>query len=99
MHLEIDSQHCFKNKKEKEEVHYWNANVRVLPRIIKDDIYWSSFWVERMKYFHKHRRPTRRINYGAEEDLREINHIGEHKDIKIIKMTKKWNTMRCINVL
>jgi hypothetical protein len=35
-----------------------------------------------MKYFHKHRRPTRRIWYGAEEDLREINQIGKHEDIK-----------------
>jgi hypothetical protein len=99
MHLEIESRGGFVNKEEEEIVQRWTSCTEVMPKILEQELIASKFWVTRMKYFHKHRRPTRRIWYGAEEDLREINQIGEHEDIEIIKLTKEWNTMRCINVL
>jgi hypothetical protein len=70
-----------------------------MPKILDKELKQSRFWVTRMKYFHKHRRPPKSIMYSAEEYLREINHIGKREDIEIVKRMKEWNTINCINVL
>jgi predicted metalloendopeptidase len=99
MHLEIRIYCDFKNKEEKIHTHKWNSWFEVMPKILDKEIKQSKFWVTRMKYFHKYRRPSRRIVYSAENYLKEVNQIGKHEDIEIVRCMKEWNTINCINVL
>jgi hypothetical protein len=71
----------------------------MMPIIWMDMESQNNFWCTRMKYFHKHRRSSRRFIYNVEEYLVRINHIKEKKDIKIVRKMKKWNTSRTVNTL
>jgi hypothetical protein len=98
IHLEIDSKGGFKSEEERTNTHMFRSWIEIMPNLLNVELK-DKFWITRMKYFHKHRRPTKRRIYDVEIYLREINQIDEHEDIEIIKIMKEWNTMRCINVL
>jgi hypothetical protein len=58
----------------------------------------SDVWRNKMLQNHRHipSFPTYIYDLGVKEHLHRINTT---KDIKIVKMMKKWNTIRMINIL
>jgi hypothetical protein len=52
-----------------------------------------------MKPFHRHRKCQLLRIYNVEEYLTRINHIKDKKDIKIVRLMKKWAISKTINML
>jgi hypothetical protein len=81
------------------EVHTMNVWIELMPSIWKETVRQSNFCSTRMKYFHKHRRPSPMRIYNVEKYMRETNHIDDKKNIKIIRKMKKWETLKTIDTL
>jgi hypothetical protein len=99
MHLGVNQLYIFKNKTQKHRLNSFYSWSLATAFTIDEQIKQSGFWVARMKYFHKHRRPSRRIIYSAENYLREVNLIGKNDPIMIIEFTRQWNIHKFIDIM
>jgi hypothetical protein len=74
-------------RKERNAASTWRYIMPTIWEVMKQE---SNFCVTRMKYFHKHRRPSPRFIYNLEYYLIDVNHIKDKRDIKIVRKMKRW---------